>query len=150
MKSVRFFRTRPVGAGISRTLIAAASMWAGIAIGGEPGTDPEPTDQGKAELTAEQTASNGPARAKPRESWTSGASTSDPSPHDNAAPTPSEVHVPPVSEDTAASDSVQPVSSEEVDDLVSEAKDDPAEPTESWMRGNPAGKPSDERKPEKP
>jgi hypothetical protein len=107
-----------------------------MAVAGEPVKDSQPAQAAAAEEAVEQAVSNEPAKAKPSESWASGASTTDPSPHGGAEPTPTSPHDPAATK-TANSgmQSAEPVSDEKLDKVIEAAAEDSGTPEESWMRG---------------
>jgi hypothetical protein len=129
MKISALFSVKPGHFGFLRLSTAAASLCAGMAVAGDPAENYEPAESATAEETVEQAVRNDPAKAKPAESWRSGASTADPSPKDGAAPTPTSPHDP-----APTKTAPEPVSDETLGKVVEAAADDSRAPEESWMR----------------
>ena len=126
---------------------AAICLGAGTAGAGEDGKTPDPAKEAKAEQAAEYAAQEESAKARPKESWASGASTTDPSPKGAAASTPTTPHEPVATAPADQSDTARPVSEEQLEEVVEEAKDEPATPKESWMRGKSSEDMSDSKDP---
>ncbi len=93
----------------------------------------------KAEDMAEHAARDGSAKTQPKESWMSGASTSDPSPNESARPAealPATAGGPPDRDNRNAE--VAPVPDGQLDKVVEEAQEDNkgrTKPKESWTSG---------------